>query len=244
VHDRLLHDNWPLRVQGYANIFGVEASTESGVEVFRPGAFAGHLECGAQNVIATWGHFADYAWASVKDGTLKLWEDGIGLCFEATVESSPFGAGLVRFIAEGNAASSILFDSLHQVETANGREVKKAFLRDICVCIEGAYPTAVWLRGNAQPDTLTPYARELRATWLANRAARDAERLERLTRTAHSTSAPRSRHREVSRSTPRVTEAEAFGPPPGNLSMDAWLGFARSCGHAAREAGRRNRRST
>jgi HK97 family phage prohead protease len=213
-------DGKPLKVQGFANIFGAEAETEAGVETFRPGAFAKSLASGAE-IVATWGHCLDFIWASTADGSLQLWETDVGLAFECTIESSMRGLGLANFIAEGHAVASITFNPLELVKTATGRQVTRADLREICIFFEAAYPTAVWLAGDAQPDNLTPRSQGLRRRWIDERQARR-------------TYAKPAARAQRSQTLAAISDEEAFGTPPAGMSMDEWLSFGRSCAHGAR----------
>jgi HK97 family phage prohead protease len=226
----LLHDGEPLRAQGFAVTFDREAETETGIETFRAGAFASFLASGTREAIATWAHNPDFTWARTADKSLELWETSTGLAFSATIEATQRGLGLAHFIAQGHAVCSITFEPLDCVKTAAGRMVTRANLTEICVFFEASYPTACWLAGDAQPDNLTPYAASLRERWLDGRSVRLAGQNERLLR-AYSSPAARTRARAAA---PAISDAEAFGPPPGNLSMEEWMDFGRSCAHAAR----------
>jgi HK97 family phage prohead protease len=225
----LLYDGSPLLVQGFANVYGREAETESGVEVFRPGAFASFLKAGAQDVVATWGHDRFFEWARKADGSLRLWETPVGLCFEAMIESTPRGRGLADFVAQGNAVASITFMPMDFVKTARGREVLRATLSEICIFFEAAYPTAVWLAGDAQPDTLTPRAQDLRRRWTVERQTRSV--VDRVSKRVPARTA--SARAQQSQALAAVSDEEAL-LPPSNMSLDEWLDFGRSCAHAAR----------
>lgn len=224
----LLHDDKPLRVEGFANIFGTPAETECGTEVFRLGAFASSLKSG-QDVIATWGHDAGFTWASTADESLELWETPTGLAFQATVESSLRGRGLVDFIAQGQAAASITFTPLDIVETASGREVVSATLSEICVFWHATYPTAVWLAGDAQLETLSPRAQDLRRRWTAEREAWSTVDHAVKRAPARATSARAQRARALA----AVSDEEAL-LPPSNWSMEEWLDFGQRCAHGAK----------
>lgn len=219
--DVLLHDSKPLTVRGFATVFGRTAETEHGTEMIRQGAFADSLKSG-QDIVATWGHDHYFTWARTGDGSLRLWETDVGLAFEATIESSLRGRGLADFIAGGSACASITLVSLDHVETAVGKEVIRANLEEICVYTSGAYPTACWLAGDAQPDTLTARCRDLRRRWTAERQA---------PRHAMPSAATRARRTAAQ---PELTDEEVYGPAPSGMSMEEWLDFGRSCAHGAK----------
>lgn len=224
----LLHDGLPLRVRGFATVYGREANTEVGTELIRPGGFVNSLQSG-ENVVATWGHNDGFTWASTADKTLKLWETPVGLAFEAGIESSLRGRGLADFVAQGNAVASITFTPRDIIRTATGREVVSAKLSEICIYHEAVFPTAVWLAGDAQPDNLTPRAQDLRKRWTAERQAWSTVDHTVKRAPARTMSARALRARALA----AVSDEEAL-LPPSNFSLDEWLDFGRSCAHGAR----------
>lgn len=75
-------DGGPV-ISGYAAVFDSQSLDLGGfVEIVRPGAFKASLASGA-DVKLLWDHDSQRAIASTGSGTLKLYEDGRGLRFEA-----------------------------------------------------------------------------------------------------------------------------------------------------------------
>lgn len=115
----LLHDGAPLKVRGFATLYGRMAKTADGPLSFRHGAFADSLRSG-QDVVATWGHCLDFEWSSTRNGSLRLWETEVGLAFEGMIECSMRNRGLADYIGGGTAECSITYTVLNSVATATG----------------------------------------------------------------------------------------------------------------------------
>ena len=141
----LQHNGRKLRIDGYATLFGEEIYIGSQTEKFATGAFTPSLRRGATFVRATINHRRADTWASVRDGSLRLWEDSIGLAFSAALPATPEGRGLARAVADGLIQASVLFRPFRSKPTPTGCVVETATLIDVCLAIATAYPTATWL---------------------------------------------------------------------------------------------------
>jgi HK97 family phage prohead protease len=190
----LYDDVAPALVRGYASTFGNPYTIDGGLlERVESGAFGDVGPC-----FATFGHAPNQAFARTQDGTLRLFEDGFGLGFEARLPPTWNALGLVRGIAGGNfRQASVCFDHGTKVERVveNGRTVnvvESARLLELSIVAAAANDrTAVWVDAE-DPANLPPQVRQTRARWqagqmrvqLAARAAR-AGRAQARARAAH-----------------------------------------------------------
>jgi len=141
----LKHNGETIRVFGYANLFGVPIEIHGQTEVVAPGAFSPTLRDGAIGVRATINHRRETTWASVQGGSLKLWQDSVGLAFSAVLPATAYGRGQARAVADGLIGASVLFRPFKTEKTDSGYIVQAAVLVDICLGTAPAYPTATWL---------------------------------------------------------------------------------------------------
>jgi Caudovirus prohead serine protease len=93
----LYDDVEPLRVQGYATVWNVVHSCPAPLRLL-PGA-CDHV---GLPVYATFGHNPEQEFADARDGSLAIWTDDYGLCFEAALPWSWGGVGLARGIRANN----------------------------------------------------------------------------------------------------------------------------------------------
>ncbi len=135
----------PLKIAGYANLFNTSITRNGQTLEFAPGAFSATLSRGAPYVRATINHKREMTWASVWDGSLRLWQDAKGLAFSASLPATLEGRGHARAVADGLISASIRYRSFQTEMTASGCIVKAAILIDVCLTTSPAYPTAVWL---------------------------------------------------------------------------------------------------
>lgn len=173
----------PFKLIGYAAVFDSlsvplgSPDDESGVfyETIVPGAFGDTLA--TSDVVALWNHEDRLVLGRVKAGTLKLWEDERGLCFECTLPNTSYARDLVELIRCGNVdGCSFGFNCEEQDQdvTDNGgglplRSLKRVELIEISLGVTfPAYPEAyVALRSAAV------------AQWRTSKAASDPSRLYR-----------------------------------------------------------------
>ncbi len=88
-------------ITGYAARFGERSKLLYGfVEVIAKGAFAEALQ--TQNVRACWNHNWDHVLGSTKSGTLRLWEDDIGLRFALEMPDTTMGRDAYESIRRGD----------------------------------------------------------------------------------------------------------------------------------------------
>lgn len=174
----LEHNGAAVRIDGYACIFGSEIRIDGQIESFAPGAFSPTLRRGAIDMRATINHHRAETWASVRDGSLKLWQDDVGLGFSASLPGTAEGRGLARAVADGLIGASILFRPFQSKPTPGGYTVTAATLTDVCLTTSPAYLTAVWLVPFELMNFMPDHALLLRRRWIggrlkAKREARD-----------------------------------------------------------------------
>ena len=173
----LQHNGRALRVDGYATLFDVEINIDGKIEKFAPGAFSPVLRRGAIDVRATVNHRRAGTWASVRAGSLKLWQDTTGLAFSAALPGNAEGRGLARAVADGQIGASVLFRPFGSKSTPGGYTVTAATLTDICLTTAPAYSTATWLSDFGLMRHMPDHALLLRSRWIgARQQARTRQR--------------------------------------------------------------------
>ncbi|MCH8859065.1 MAG: HK97 family phage prohead protease [Proteobacteria bacterium] len=168
----------PIKIVGYANLFDTSITRDGQTLEFARGAFLPTLSRGAPDLRATVDHKRDATWASVRDGSLTVWEDACGLAFSALLAPTPEGRGHARAVADGLIFASIRHRTFKTETTASGCIVKAAVLIDICLTTSPAYPTATWLVPFDCNNHMSDNALMLRRRWIggqlkARREARD-----------------------------------------------------------------------
>ena len=166
-----------VRINGYASLFGAEGRINGQIISFDPGAFAPSLRYGA-DVRATIDHRYGATFARVRDRSLTLWEDCVGLAFSLTVPASAEGHGIARSVADGEIGASVLFRPFQRRKTAGVYVVERAILTDVCLTTSPVYRTAAWLSPFELMNHMHDRALLLRRCWLGGalkgkREARD-----------------------------------------------------------------------
>jgi HK97 family phage prohead protease len=159
-------------LRGYASVFNslsgpINEAGSTFLERIERGAF-----CVAGAAIQATVQHGPQVFASTTDGTLRVWQDRIGLAFRADIIADVHGAGLRDWIADGSAGCSIgLIALCHEWEHGGAlptRIVSKAAVDHISVCGDPAYPaTAVWL-ASAPRASMTARVRMLARHWEQN----------------------------------------------------------------------------
>lgn len=91
----------PARLAGYAATFENPSQDLGGhVEVLQLGCFAKSLDGGDQR--AFWNHSYDDLLGRVQSGTLRLWEDEIGLAFEIDLPDTTLGRDIYQLVKRGD----------------------------------------------------------------------------------------------------------------------------------------------
>jgi phage head maturation protease len=166
----LYDDLEPLRVQGYATVWGQVHHCPNPIRLLPNAAdFVG------LPVFCTFGHAPHMEFADQRDGSLKIWADDYGLAFEAALTT--WGCiSLARGIRAGHfREASCCWDhgrwsTFADEAEGNVEEIRKARLVEISVVPAAACPgTGVWL-DDEPDDELPEHLRTLRAMWHAGRA--------------------------------------------------------------------------
>lgn len=90
----------PLRVEGYASVFGVNAQLPGFQERMKKGAFTRAIEQ-KQDSVFLFNHNADYPLGRVSNGTLQLSQDDKGLRFSCTLPNTSTARDLHELIRVG-----------------------------------------------------------------------------------------------------------------------------------------------
>jgi len=86
-----------MTISGYAAVFNSDSEPLPFIERIAPGAFTRSLK--ARNEIKLlWNHDSGEPMASVRGGSLKLWEDAKGLAYEATLANTTRGRDVAELI--------------------------------------------------------------------------------------------------------------------------------------------------
>jgi Escherichia/Staphylococcus phage prohead protease len=147
-------------ITGYASVYskpgdriGLSGDLGGFFERVSPGCFRAALQR-PDDVRCNFNHSPDQIVARTKAGTLKLWEDRIGLGFEANVANTSVGRDLVENIRNGNVTgTSFAFqpddDSWGEEDDPDDpdqriqvRSLKSVHLLDISPCVFPAYDDA------------------------------------------------------------------------------------------------------
>lgn len=139
------------KLVGYAAVFNSETTITEGnrtfVERIAPGAFRNSLN---RDIIATFNHNENNFLGRTSSGTLRVFEDNVGLRFE--IDLPQFATELRELVARGDVrGASFAFSVNKGGETWNGstRTLTDLTVYELGAVINPAYPqTAVGLRSN------------------------------------------------------------------------------------------------
>ena len=187
-----LYDDGPVKIQGYASVFGVVYQLGGSLEHIRPGAF----NSAYYRVFAAFDHDGwRIGWTG--DRYLSLWQDNLGLAFELAVPSTHWGLGLVAGIKRGHFRACSFGDGGHRAVVSDlvnegGRAVRVISwlnVAEVSICPAGANPEACCWVDAENPADLPPHVRRTRARWYEGRVqvqlAARAARTQAHARTAH-----------------------------------------------------------
>ncbi len=135
----------PLKICGYACLFDATIKHREQSLAFARGAFSPTLLYNASGVRALVDHKRAGEWACTRDGSLRVWEDGVGLGFSAMIPNTIEGRGLARAVADGYIGASLHFRPFKTEEIAGGYIVQAATLTEISLTTRPAFATAAWL---------------------------------------------------------------------------------------------------
>lgn len=135
------------------------------VERIRHGSFASAIEAGAVELWVNHDRHRGCA-ARQRDGGLVLVEDGVGLWFEATLDSVVGDDALQSVRGAGYRGCSVgMTDVVADWLDEDGqriRDIRQAGLREISLCRRGAYPTSIISAGSLRTRLLREERRAAR----------------------------------------------------------------------------------
>ena len=166
MSDFMKYEGTPLKISGYACRFGVVIEHRGKSLAFARGAFSPALRY-ASGVRALVDHDRAAEWACTRDGSLRLWEDDIGLAFSAMIPDTVAGRGLARAVADGYICCSCHFRPFKTEEIAGGYLVQSATLSEISATTRPAFATAAWLAPFEAMKHMPDYALLLRRRLIA-----------------------------------------------------------------------------
>jgi HK97 family phage prohead protease len=128
-------------ISGYAAKFNSPSQDLGGfVEVLKPGCFAKSLASGDQR--AFFNHCYDELLARTKSGTLRLWEDEVGLAYELDAPDTTLGRDIYALVKRGDLdGNSFGFYALADEWSEDGKTntILEAELIEISVVVYPAY---------------------------------------------------------------------------------------------------------
>lgn len=167
------------RLRGYANVFN-EVSAPIGVSTeFRAKILPGAFKLLTWPIAMTVMHSSSVQIASTFDQSLKLWQDAVGLAFEAAIPETPLGSGLMSMVASGACGMSIGLEIKDSARVSGDdmplHIVSRAEIDHITVCDIGAFKSArCWL--NSMPvEQMQPDLAAVARRWRIGRAAHEQQ---------------------------------------------------------------------
>jgi uncharacterized protein len=164
-----LYEDEPVKIQGYASVYGVAYEIGDNLERIAPGAFnLGHYE-----TCALFAHEHNWRIGWTRDRSLQLWQDSYGLAFQLDVPSTHSGLGLMDGIRRGHFRGcsfhnaddrAVAFDVVNE----GGREIhviRRINVDEISICPAGRNPEASCWLNVEHPEYLAPHARHARVQW-------------------------------------------------------------------------------
>lgn len=100
----LREDGDGMTFEGYAAVFNSDSEPLPFIERIQPGAFKRSLQS-RNEIKLLWNHDAGEPLASVRGGTLKLWEDNVGLRVWARIANTTRGRDVAELIRSGTIDS-------------------------------------------------------------------------------------------------------------------------------------------
>jgi HK97 family phage prohead protease len=167
----------PTTLSGYAALFGRETVIDGWFpfrEVIRAGAFAETIK--ADDVRCLFNHSADHVLGRTTNGTLRLFEDAIGLHYEVDLnpddsDALSVGAKVARLdVSQSSFAFQVEEDTWDESEVKLGKLPLRTIIRvsplfDVSPVTYPAYAdSTVSARAEARAKALTPARSEARAT--------------------------------------------------------------------------------
>lgn len=152
------NENGEQFIEGYAAKFNVRSKLlydnnekEFFLEELQPGSFRKALERDDLDVVALFNHKRDELLGRTTSGTLKVWEDEIGLRYKVSVPNTNLGKDLKELIKRGDiTANSFAFSVAPEGQEIRKdektgitiRSIKEIFrLSDVSPVINPAYPS-------------------------------------------------------------------------------------------------------
>ena len=151
-------------IQGYACLFDTAIVVGAKMLSFDRGAFELEL-IRRSDVKACLGHDGP-TFASVRDGTLRLWEDEIGLAFSASIPRGQKFIFLPDLVAEGKTGVSIRFRTAKPDRYSERVATTDLDLIHLGLTTSPAFLTGAWLSNFTLMRNARPRLKALRLHWL------------------------------------------------------------------------------
>lgn len=127
------------RVFGHAAPFNSPADIGGFFEVIKPGAFSQSLKAG-KNIRALAFHDDKALLGTTKAGTLKLWEDDLGLAFELDLPNTSHGNDIAELVGRGDISGcSFGFNVIDEAWKGDTRELISVDLVEVTLTPNPAY---------------------------------------------------------------------------------------------------------
>jgi HK97 family phage prohead protease len=97
THFEIRDSNDGMTISGYAAVFDSPSEPLPFIERIAPGAFTRSLKS-RNEIKLLWNHDSGEPMASMRGGSLRLWEDGMGLAYEATLANTTRGRDVAELI--------------------------------------------------------------------------------------------------------------------------------------------------
>lgn len=152
-------------IEGYAALFNSDVAIGDTELSFCRGAFELEL-IRKTDIRICLHHDGGETFASVRDGTLRLWEDSRGLAFTAIIPRGRKFRFLAEAVAAGETGVSIQFRSVRESNAPPYRVIKAVDLLHVALTADPAFPTAVWLSNFSLMRNTPPHMKALRRDWL------------------------------------------------------------------------------
>lgn len=167
---------------GYAVVFNRAFHHKGEWRIWQPGAFATSLRTGRPVDFYAEHDRAGGAFAGTEDGTLRIWEDAIGLAVEVRPGGSRSFADLAAKVEGGevnelSVGSRFIHAPMMNLGGHEVRMIERAELIEVSACVAGAAAETVLVSGRRERDGQMPSLAALHVEQAAARFSRSLRQL-------------------------------------------------------------------